>query len=223
MNMNVPLKISDTNKNEVKRFQELALRYQEIAADSGIKLIPFRSTEMPLLSKASPEELRNATYFLEAVVSIHEETIAANEKPINSRQLLWRALKKFSLIPKPEIFDKISEDDVVVIYDETQKAVFWNLQFFKFASLTVEEMFFGIWYDFTKREEAIHQKLYEMAINLISGKITGIFSPDVPPHEVQEVGTLECIRTVMEIPHGCVLTKNGQLGGILIVQRMRII
>lgn len=178
---------------------------------------------MPLLSKASPEDIRNATFFLESVVSIHEETLAANEKPINSRQLLWRALRKLSLVPKPEIFNMIKEDDVVVIYDDTQKAVFWNLQFFKYASLTVEEMFFGHWFNFTRRDQEIHNKLYEMAVNIISGKITGIFSPDVPPHEVEEVDTVECIRTLMEIPHGCVLTKNGQLGGILIVQRMRII
>lgn len=207
----------------VTRFEELAFRYQEIAFNSGIKLTPFRSSDRPLLSKASPEEIRNATFFLESVVSIHEETIAANEQPVNSRQLLWRALRKLSLIPKPEIFELISEDDVVVIYDETQKAVFWNLQFFNYSSLTVEELFFSHWFTFTKRDEAIHNKLYEMAVNLITGKITGIFSPDVPPHEVQEVDSLECLKTMMEIPHGCVLTKNGQLGGILIVQRMRII
>lgn len=221
--MNLPLKNSDSQSNEIIRFKELAYRYQEIAAYSGIKMNPFRSSDMPLLSKASPEEIRSATFFLESVVSIHEETIAASESPVNSSQLLWRALRKMSLIPKPEIFDLIKDDHVVIVYDETQKAVFWNLQFFKYASLTVEEMFFGHWFNFTKREEAIHNKLYEMAVNIISGKITGIFSPDVPPHEVQEVDTLECIRTIMDIPHGCVLTKNGQIGGILIVQRMRII
>lgn len=221
--MNLPSNKLNSQNNEIIRFKLLAERYQQIAADSGIKLNTFRSSEMPYLSKASPEEIRNATYFLESVVSIHEETIAANEKPVNSRQLLWRALRKLSLIPKPEIFDLIKENDVVVIYDESQKAVFWNLQFFNYASLTVEELFFGHWFTFTKRDQAIHNKLYEMAVNIITGKITGIFSPDVPAHEVEEVDTIECIRTLMEIPHGCVLTKNGQLGGILIVQTMKII
>ena len=214
---------SDWGTSEAKRFRTLALRYQEIAANAGIKLHPFRSPDMPLFEKASPDVRKAATDFLETIVSIHEETIADAETPINTQQLLWRALRRFSLVPESDIFGKITNDDVTIIYDDSQRAIFWNLQFFKFASLSVEEMFFGVWYEFTKRTPEIQQKLYEMAVNIISGKITGTFTPGVPPHEVQEVGTLECLKTMMEIPYGSVLTKNGKLGGILIVQRMRII
>lgn len=214
---------TDQGITDAKRFRDLAHRYQEIAAVAGIKLSPFRSPEMPLFEKAQPEERRKATDFLEHIVSIHEETIAASEAPINTRQLLWRALRRISLVPTPEIFNLITDDDVVIIYNEEQAAVFWNLQFFKFSSLSVEEMFFGVWYKFTRRDPAIQQKLYEMALNIVSGKITGIFKPDVPPHVVEEIDTLECIKTMMDIPYGSVLTKNGTLGGILIVQRMTVI
>jgi PAS domain-containing protein len=209
--------------SEAKRFGRLALRYQEIANAVGIKLHPFRSPEMPLFLKATPEERKTATDFLETIVSIHEETISESEAPINTQQLLWRALRRFSLIPGPDIFSQITNEDVTLIYDESQRAIFWNLQFFKFSSLSVEELFFGHWYKFTKRSPEIQQKLYEMAVNVISGKITGSFIPGVPPHVVEEIDTLECIKTIMEIPYGSVLTNNGKFGGILIVQKMRII
>lgn len=205
------------------RFSELALRYQEIAAAGGIKLNTFRSPDRPYFSKATPEERKAATDFLETIVSIHEETIAAQEAPINTQQLLWRALRRYSLVPGHDVFNQIKDDDVTVIYDDSQKVIFWNLQFFKYSSLTVEEMFFDHWYNFTKRDSTIHAKLYEMAVNIISGKITGTFEPGVPPHVVEEVDTLERIKTMMELPFGSVLTKNGKLGGILIVQRMKVI
>lgn len=214
---------SEGGTHQATRFRALALRYQEIAAAEGVRLTPFRGPDMPLFSKATPQARKTATDFLESIVAVHEETLAATENPINTRQLLWRALRRLSLVPGPEVFDHIANDDVVIIYNDQQTAVFWNLQFFNYSSLTVEEMFFGLWYEFTRRAPEIQAKLYEMAMNLISGKITGTFVPGVPAHEVEEVGTLECMKTMMELPHGSVLTKDGKLGGILIVQRMRVI
>lgn len=219
--------MSETAKNldidDGTRFRTLALRYQEIGAAAGIKINPFRSPDMPYFARANAEQRKNATDFLELIVSIHEETIAASEKPIHSPQLLWRALRRFSLVPSPDIFTQITDEDVIVIYNDSQNCIFWNLQFFNFSSLTVEEMFFGVWYNFTKRDSSIQQKLYEMAVDVISGKITGTFIPDVPPHEVEEVDTLECVKTIMDVRLGSVLTKNGKLGGILIVQNMKVI
>lgn len=214
---------TDWGEQEAKRFRTLALRYQEIGANYGIKLNPFRSPEMPLFEKATPEERKNATDFLESIVATHEETLAASEAPINTKQLVWRALRRLSLIPGSEVFDFIADDDVVLIYNDAQAAVFWNLQFFKFSSLTVEDMFFGVWYNFTKRDPAIQQKLYEMAVAVITGKITGTFEPGIPPHVVEEVDSPESLKTMMAIPYASVLTKNGKFGGILVVQRMKII
>ncbi len=214
---------SHSGEQEAKRFRTLALRYQEIGAAYGIKLHPFRSPDMPFFEKATPEVRKKATDFLETIVDIHEETLAAKEAAINTKQLVWRALRRLSLIPGPDVFDSIADNDVVVIYGENQSALFWNLQFFKFSSFSVEEMFFGVWHNFTKRDPGIHKILYDMAMDIISGKITGNFVPPVPPHEVQELDSIECIKTIMDMPIGSVLTKNGNFAGILMVQRMTII
>lgn len=211
------------NRGEVEKFRNLALRYQEIGANEGIKINPFVSSDLPLFQQATAEDRKMATDFLNVIVDIHEETIAGGYKAINTKQLIWKALGKLGLIPGPDVFEKFKDDDIVLIYREDHTVQFWNLQFFKFTSLTVEQMFFERWFNVTQRDPAIQQKLHEMAVNLITGKIKGNFVPDVPGHEVQEVNTLESIRTWMELPFGSTLTKNGNLGGILIVQRMRVI
>lgn len=214
---------SEWSTGEAEIFKELALRYKEIGQNEGIRIIPFESPEMPLFQKASHEEKINAINFLKTIVSIHEETIAAGDKAINSRRLIWRALSKLSLVPGPDIFENFTDEDVVIIYQENHSALFWNLQFFRYTSLTVEQMFFAKWYEFTKRPLDIQQKLYQILLDISAGKITKNFNPDVPGHEVEELNTLECIRTWMEIPFGSVLTRNGAFAGTLVVQKMTII
>lgn len=208
---------------QAEEFRRLALRYSEIGADEGIRVTPFLSPEMPLFQKANYEERKNATEFLRTIVEIHEETIAGGDKAINSKKLIWRALSKLSLVPGPDVFDRLADEDIVLVYHKNQTVLFWNLQFFSFTSATVEQLFFCRWYEFTKRDPEILQRLQEMAIGVTSGKITGNFIPGIPGHEVVEVDTLESIRTWMEIPWGSVLTSKGSLGGVLLVQRMKIL
>lgn len=212
---------NSTGQAEV--FRELALRYTEIGAREGIRILPYQSPDMPYFQKATPEQRSRAITYLKTIVDIHEETIAAGDKPINSRRLIWRALGKLSLVPGPDIFENFSDEDSVIIYNDEQTMIFWNLQFFNYISFTVEQMFFCPWHEFTKRSDEIHQKLYDMAVNVITGKTTKNFIPGVPGHEVQEINTPESLRTWMELPFGSVLTKNGTLGGILIVQKMKLI
>lgn len=213
----------DSGSSEIKRFKELALRYQEIGAQFGVNIYPYRSPEMPFFAKATSEERKKATDLLELIVSIHEETLAATEAPINTRQLIWRALRRLSLIPGSDVFERLTDEDVVVIYDENQQSIFWNLQFFRFSSFSVEEMFFVPWFKFTQRDPAIKDQLYKMAVDVITGKITGTFIPEAPPHEVQEIDSIECLKTEMSFPFGSVLTKDGRFGGILMVQKMKIL
>lgn len=214
---------AEWSTGQAEEFRELALRYKEIGAKEGIKIVPYLSADMPHFQKATAEQRTKAISYLKTIVDIHEETIAAGDHPSNSKKLIWRALSKLSLVPGPDIFDNFTEEDSVIIYSDTQTIVFWNLQFFRYISFTVEQMFFCPWHEFTKRSDEIHQKLYEMAVSVITGKITDSFCPNVPGHEVQEVNTAECIRTWMEIPFASVLTKKSAFGGILVVQRMRIL
>ncbi len=214
---------AEWSTGEAEVFRELALRYKEIAAKEGIRIIPFKSPEMTLFQKATPEERSKAIKYLKTIVDIHEETLAAGDRAVNSRRLIWRALSKLGLVPGPDIFEHFSDEEVVLIYQENQTIIFWNLQFFRYTSLTVEQLFFSRWHEFTERAPEIQQKLIDTVMNILSGKITKNFVPGVPGHEVQEVNTLENIRTWMEIPFGSVLTKDGAFGGFLIVQTMKVL
>lgn len=209
--------------NLAQEFRTLALRYSEIGAMEGIRVIPFLSPEMPLYLKASEEERRAATEFLAIIVSIHEETLAGGDTAIDTRSLIWRALGRYSLVPGGDIFDKMGKEDVILIYNDQHSAIFWNLQFFKYSSITIEQLFFDTWPNITWRESHIQQDLIEFVHGLTKISTTMIIDPKVPGHEVQELGTPENIRTWMEIPWVAVLTRDRQFAGYLAIQHMRII
>lgn len=214
---------SDSGMSEVEKFRSLALRYQAIGAKEGIKIIPFESPDLPHFQKATPEEKKAAIDFLEVIVNIHEETLAHGEKVSNSKKLLWRALNRFSLVPPSDLFEKFEDKDIIVIYNNDQKVIFWSIQFFNFLSFTVEQLFTIHWYKFTERTPENQAYLYQMAMDVIQGKIKEPFNPHIPPHEVQELNTLENLRTMMDIFLCSPLTRKGQLEGILIGKRMQII
>lgn len=205
-----------------QEFRTLALRYVEIGFQEGVRVIPFLSPEMPLFAKATAEERQKATDSLRTIVGIHEETLSSGTGALNSQQLIWRALTKFNLIPEPEVFTKFKSEDIVLVYDDQQTLVFWNLQFFKYVSLSVEQLFLDKWYLFTKRDPAVQEKIAQMASNAFSGKYSGTFEINIPGHEVEEVGTLENVKSWMEILWGSILKRNKNFGGLLIVQRMRL-
>ena len=142
--------------------------------------------------------------------------------PKNSKKI-WSALVNHSLVRGPEIFERFTDEDVVIIYQANQTIIFWNLQFFRFTNLTVEQIFFSAWHTVTKRDPEIQKKLYQMAVDVINGKITGTFIPDVPGHEVEELHTENPMRTWMELSWVSVLTRDRAFGGILVVQKMRIL
>jgi hypothetical protein len=114
-------------------------------------------------------------------------------------------------------------DDIVIIYNEEQKILFWTLQFFTVTSFTVEQMFFLKWHECTRRPDHIQQSMYNLAVDLITGKVQGCFVPDVPAHQVEELHSVEKIKTIMSFPLISVLTREGKFGGFLVVQHMKII
>jgi hypothetical protein len=209
--------------NLLEEFRTLALRYAEIGAKEGVKIRPFLSPEMPLFQQNSPEEKKSATFFLKTVVGIHEETLAAGDDAIDSARLVWRALSKFSVVPAADTFARLTKDDVVLIYNEKQSVMFWNLQFFKYSSFTVEQVFCGKWWMFTKRDEAIFKNLSELVRKICTGEINGIFDPGIPGHMVEELQTEEKLKTWHEIPWGTTLTKKGEAAGFLLTHRIRIL
>src|SRR5690349_9438767 len=130
--MTAALKKNDTGFDLAQEFRELAERYCEIGRKEGVRVIPFLGPEMPLFQKASLEERRNATDFLRTIVSIHEETIASGTNALNSRQLIWRALSRFQLTPPSDIFDRFTDEHIILFYNDQHFLLFWNLQFFKY-------------------------------------------------------------------------------------------
>lgn len=222
--MNGQLKNSiEVSDEQIIRFKELSERYVNIGKDVGISIRAFTDNSLPYFHKASTEHQISALELLEFIVKTYEETIMAGENPLNTRTLLWRTLRKLNLSPTVDTFNHITDEDIVLIYDETFKNVFWNIQFFRVSSFTIEQLFFTVWPEMTKRDPKYFEQCLKLCQDVYSGKIRGDIFPDIPEHVVEEIDSPELIKTKMSIPFASTLTMNGNFGGLLVVQRMQII
>lgn len=204
-------------------FRSLALRYAEIGAQNGVRITPYLSPEMPLYHAATDDQKRTVIRTLQHIVSIHEEVIAANARPINTKTLIWRALGKLGMTPGRGLMDQLTDDEVVVIYNSDQQAAFWNLQFFNVISFTVEQVFFTPWHECTRRDPIYTKKLIAIVQDVLSGKLNGTWDPQIPVHLVEELNSPGKLTTNMHLKLFSTLTRNGSFAGLLVVQGMEVV
>ena len=98
---------------------------------------------------------------IQAALEIFEETRADGYRLKDSPKLMWRAFRKLGWTPSPDIFDKMIEGDVVVIYSADQKQVFQNINFFDWVSITLEDLYATPWNQYSKRDSEIEKRLHQ--------------------------------------------------------------
>lgn len=214
---------SITAEERITCFKELANRYVEIGKKVGIPIRAYTDEDLPHYHKAATEYQISSLELLEFIVKTYEETLMAGENPLYSSSLLWRAFKRLNVSPTTDAFNYIKDDDIVMIYNESFQTIFWNIQFFKVSSFTIEQLFFIPWPEITRRDPLILEQCMKVCEDVYSEKISGNIFPNIPEHTVEELNSPELIKTKMSIPFASTLKKNGKFGGLMVVQRMRVI
>lgn len=152
----------------------------------GVRLRPYVSTYLPHFSLI-PDPLK--TLILTAIrenAALLDEMASAGEALNDSPRLLWRSLRRLGWVPRPDIFDKIEDGDVVELYDSSKIQVFRNLAFFNFTSLTLEEIVsfpLGVMFDIDPNATDFHIKTAE---RIIRQEITETERFDIGPYETRE-------------------------------------
>ena len=202
-----------------ERFKLLCLQYVEMLREEGTRVRAFRGPELPLFSALKPEEQGAVIAHLEMALEVFGETRTDGYKLKDSPKLMWRALRKLGWTPCPDIFDKMTDDDVVVVYSPDQKQVFQNLCFFDWVSLTLEDLYAAPWTQYSRRDPEIQRRLHEQGVRLFTGQITGTFDPCLPEHACEEVDTEELLKFSIHIRYISPLKAQGAICGALVVNR----
>ncbi len=188
-------------------FSRWCERYADLAAMNGIEVRPYRSIDLPLFSQLSTTDQESALNAIEGNVKLFESMVLEKVKLTDSKQLLWKCCRALGLTPRSDIFDRIGDEDVVEIYSTQQKQIFRNLQFFKYVSLTLEDLYCDTWYDLTRR----------------IGELEGSLPLDVPEHVVHEINTEKMLSISIRMKWLSPVSQEGQLAGVLVINESRLV
>lgn len=199
----------------------MCLYYASLLAKEGVRVRPFRSPELPVFSKLKDSDKKSAIAQVSTVLEVFEEVLAKDGSLKDSNKLVWRALARLGWVPSSDIFSHMKDGDVICFHDAGQRMIFQTLTFFDWVSYTLEDLYGGLWYTHSRREDAVAQKIYEFAVEVFTGVHQESVEPNVPEHVMHEVDTEEMLKFWIKIARACPLKSDGQITGMLVINRCR--
>lgn len=155
---------------EILRYKEACESLAGILRKNGITHIkPYSDPEVPRLH--AHNNPRRAIETLETYVDV----IAANDRDggsfADSKQILWRMLRRLKYSPQSDIFEKIHDHNILEIYTSDNWQIFRNLNFFRHVSMTIDEMATFYWQRDSKRHMKVHLEALAIATRLRFGTL----------------------------------------------------
>lgn len=172
-------------KNLQLHFLEISDEVSRLGQQFGVKIIPYRDSELPHFKKLTEEKQLDVLRYLSHQRDFFLMAQLDGLHP-NSPQLVWRTLAKMGMTPQPDIFDKMTDENVVEVYHSDNTTSFKNLKFFEFISFSLEEIYCLTWMEQASISTAIYLIFIEMGARLKLGKINRTFAPRFSRYQLRE-------------------------------------
>jgi hypothetical protein len=212
-----------TIADPIARFRALLEYFAEIAALEGTIKQPYTSPELLLFQKMKPTQQEEAIRLLTLTLEVFDETRAEGYRLKDNPQLLWRCLRRLKMTPRSDVFDRISDTDVVEVYSPEYLGIFRNLQFYDKVSYPIEDVFCEDLWALSEREPVAAAQLREVAQRFFEGQIQETYDPQIPEHLVWETKSPLLFDISVKIKFLSPLFSNGNLCGTLAVNNSRVV
>lgn len=209
-----------------KDFREILEEISSTLFSLGVKVKPYHSPCLDHYSHLSNSQkklsLSDSTKYLESLTaSEFSKENEITEHP-DRGEALWLALRFFGLRPTSDLFENLTLDDSIEVYNSAGIQIWRNLRFMEVCSYSLEEIFCYTWQErYNRSDEATNQ-----IINLISK-----FSPSSPKsvhcqikNVLYEVFSEK--KLVIDVTHKLlspVFNSANQVGGFVVASKVKII
>lgn len=106
----------------------------------------------------------------------------------DEKALLWRFVRRVGYTPTSDIFDLITDQDYIEVYDNEGLQIYRSLNYFDLVSFTIEDLVTLNWKTDFKRDRTVLLHLLEVTLRLATGTLHKTYScAKVPTHNVQEM------------------------------------
>jgi hypothetical protein len=153
----------------------------------GIPFKPYDDPRLPHFSKLPVAGQNLVLTSVGTMLNLYAEMENHGERPNDSSRLLWRSLSRLGWRPMSDIFDKIESDDVIEIYSDTNVQIFRNMNFFRYISITLEEMCVYPWYQIAQMDTVASDYYATLAPKMKNNTITESFRTPIPKYYAKEL------------------------------------
>lgn len=175
------------SKNEIENhFALLCEEFCNYLAKHNIQLRPYENRNVGRFQSLSLVEKLKVLEQVKTVLDIFSETEASGEKIVNSPKLMWRAFSKLKLTPCSDVFDKMEDDDVIVVYSLDHRQIFRNVQYFDTVSATFEEISTMPWWEIHIYPEEVSAQFHTLPGAIEAGHIQQTIPFTLPAYPVIE-------------------------------------
>ena len=205
----------------VDAFSAFADRYVSLARDAGFPIRSADSESLPIFSALDKAAQRNALASIGEAVELLDAAFCEGEPITDSRKLLWRLLGRSGWTPCSDLFETIGDGDTIEVFSREQVQVFRNLEYFRYGSFTLEELYCIPWYELVSRDSGIESTLLDVVTELLSGRVSRTLSLEhLPEHEIREVAGKEHRRFRMRLRHVSPVFRDGEVVAIVATHRL---
>ncbi len=170
----------------LKEFRQWARQIQALAADSGVRVIPYFDPSLPYFSRLNPERQDKTLEALKVYVDVCDLALSKAGHLRSAKTMAWAALRKLGLTPSPELFHFIEDADVIEVHDAQGTQLFRNFEFFNYCSYSLEELYCFSWEQLYHRAPQVTDDLLQMVQGIYAGELKGCFPVDLPLHDINE-------------------------------------
>lgn len=188
----------------------------------GVPLKPYVSEDLPHFSKL-PEPHKVAVISgLKENALLFDEMNENGEQLSDTPQLLWRSLKRLGYYPASDLLDKISHDDVVELYSANRLQLFRNLNFFKYVSLSLEEVVSFTPYDLCEYDPIIIQYMENVVERINNQTFMKTEAATIPPYTIKELKG-EGLKIRIQMKWLSPALQDGRCVGAILVHRAELV
>ncbi|MNJ94622.1 hypothetical protein D3C87_123240 [compost metagenome] len=212
------LKFEQTNQN-IDDFKALAEKLCRMLESEGVLCKPYREG-LPYFTKLTEYQQKEAIRNLGFYVDLCREQMLDGYKLSDNLSFTWRAFRKLNLIPRSDLFQMVSDEDVLEIYSSDSRQLYRNLRFYEHCSYSLEELYSLEWWSLFHRDEHITASLMESAAMVLNGECEGHVYPTVGTHVVRELCSEEKLANIYEPRLLSPLFCNKKVEGIFAAVRL---
>jgi hypothetical protein len=210
--------------DHVREFREISDKISGLATNFSLQVIGYHSPELPLYSQMSEQKQATALSQLKVFLQTMESAAAAGESLDDSGRSLWHALSTLRLIPPSGMFSYVRPDHVIEIYNLENVQIWRSLNFHKFCSYTLEEMYSIEWTNRYRRDPGKVEECIEKVTSLVQGKTPDIYFTGIAEHTLDE--TSSSLRLILRADHewlGRLKDQSGVLTAYIVASSVKLL